>query len=63
MTNQIHIQVNVSPLLYISYRFFFFIFHIRTYIGNFPRYPYTKHCQNASQIQQPLKLKEYVNEI
>lgn len=29
MTNQIHIQVNVSPLLYISYRFFFFIFHIR----------------------------------
>lgn len=25
MTNEIHIQVNVSPLLYISYRFFFHI--------------------------------------
>lgn len=61
MTNQIYIQVNVSPLLYISYRFFFHISY--TYIGNFPRYPDTKHCQNASQIKQPLKLKEYVNEI
>lgn len=26
MTNEIHIQVNVSPLLYISYRFFFSYF-------------------------------------